>query len=221
MEHIRENLEEIRANLPEDVKLIAVTKTYDSEYINEAVACGVTDIGENKVQEILNKYDAVDSSVRWHLIGHLQTNKVKQIIDKVSLIHSVDSMKLAKEIQKRAESKGIIVNILIQVNPAQEESKFGIGTDETEKLIREILDNCPNIRVRGLMLIAPLETDPEKSRPYFRIVKEQYDELGKIDHKNLKFDYLSMGMSMDYKIAVAEGSNMVRIGSSIFGRRQY
>lgn len=221
MEHIRENLEEIWANLPEDVKLIAVTKTYDPEYINEAISYGVTDIGENKVQEILNKYDAVDSSVRWHLIGHLQTNKVKQIIDKVVLIHSVDSMKLAKEIQKRAEAKDIIVNILVQVNPAQEESKFGIGMDETERLIREILESCPNIRVRGLMFIAPLESDPEKARPYFRIVKEQYDELGKIDHKNLKFDYLSMGMSIDYKVAVSEGSNMVRIGSSIFGRRQY
>ena len=143
MEHIRENLEEIRANLPKDVKLIAVTKTYDPKYINEAISYGVTDIGENKVQEILNKYDAVDSSVRWHLIGHLQTNKVKQIIDKVVLIHSVDSMKLAKEIQKRAEAKDIIVNILVQVNLAQEESKFGIGIDETERLIREILENYP------------------------------------------------------------------------------
>ena len=167
MEHIRENLEEIRANLPKDVKLIAVTKTYDPEYINEAISYGVTDIGENKVQEILNKYDAVDSSVRWHLIGHLQTNKVKQIIDKVVLIHSVDSMKLAKEIQKRAEAKDIIVNILVQVNPAQEESKFGIGMDETERLIREILESCPNIRVRGLNVYSSFRIGSGKSKTLF------------------------------------------------------
>ena len=190
------------------------------EEINKAIDWGVTDIGENKVQEILEKYPHV-KPVRWHLIGHLQTNKVKQIIDKVHLIHSVDSMKLAGEINKRAGQVGKTVNVLIQINSAGEESKFGIETAETEIMVKQILDECENIKICGLMCIAPFDEDPDNVREYFRVVKEQYDELAKIDHENLEFKYLSMGMSHDYRVAVREGSNMVRIGSAIFGRRNY
>ena len=153
MENIRDNLAKVQKNLKDGVLLVAVTKTHTAMEINEAIDAGVTDIGENKVQEILDKYDKV-KPVRWHMIGHLQTNKVKYIIDKVSLIHSVDSMKLAQEIQKQAQRHGITMDILIQVNAAGEESKFGIEPGSVKELIMEILDNCPNVNVKGLMFVA-------------------------------------------------------------------
>ncbi len=220
MSNIKENLDIIRNNLKEDVLLCAVTKTHTAMEINEAIDAGVTDIGENKVQEILDKYDKV-KPVRWHMIGHLQTNKVKYIIDKVDLIHSVDSMKLAKEINKRAKQHDKVMDILIQVNSAQEESKFGISTDETKNMIMDILENCENIRIRGLMCIAPFAENPEDVRGYFAEVKKQYDEFGKINHERLDFKYLSMGMSHDYIVAMQEGANLVRVGSAIFGSRVY
>ena len=160
MENIRDNLAKVQKNLKDGVLLVAVTKTHTAMEINEAIDAGVTDIGENKVQEILDKYDKV-KPVRWHMIGHLQTNKVKYIIDKVSLIHSVDSMKLAQEIQKQAQRHGITMDILIQVNAAGEESKFGIEPGSVKELIMEILDNCPNVNVKGLMFVAPFAEDPE------------------------------------------------------------
>ena len=168
----------------------------------------------------MDKYDAV-KPVKWHMIGHLQTNKVKYIIDKVSMIHSVDSYKLAVEIDKRAKSHGITMDILLQVNSAQEESKFGITTDETEKLIHDILENCENIRIRGLMCIAPFAENPEEIKVYFEEVKKQYDQFGRIEHERLDFKYLSMGMSHDFTVAIEAGSNLVRVGSAIFGERNY
>ena len=204
----------------EDVLLCAVSKTRTPEEINIAIDAGVTDIGENKVQEIMDKFDAV-KPVKWHMIGHLQTNKVKYIIDKVSMIHSVDSYKLAAEINKRAAQHGITMDILIQVNSAEEESKFGITTGETEALIKEILDTCENIRIKGLMCIAPYADDPEDIKVYFEDVKKQYDEFGKIEHPMLDFKYLSMGMSHDFPVAIEAGSNLVRVGSAIFGERNY
>lgn len=204
----------------EDVLLVAVTKLHSTDEINEAIDCGITDIGENKVQEIMDKYDRV-KPVRWHLIGHLQTNKVKYIIDKVSMIHSVDSLHLAKEIDKRAKQHNLTMNILIQVNSAMEESKFGITTAETGQLINDILTECPNVRIRGLMCIAPFEDNPDDARVYFAEVKKLYDEYGKIDNPNLDFKYLSMGMSNDFEVAVEEGSNLIRVGTSIFGVRDY
>lgn len=204
----------------EDVLLCAVSKTRTPEEINIAIDAGVTDIGENKVQEIMDKFDTV-KPVKWHMIGHLQTNKVKYIIDKVSMIHSVDSYKLAAEINKRAGQHGIVMDILIQVNSAEEESKFGITTAETEALIKEILDTCENIRIKGLMCIAPYADDPEDIKVYFEDVKKQYDEFGKIDHPMLDFKYLSMGMSHDFPVAIEAGSNLVRVGSAIFGERNY
>jgi pyridoxal phosphate enzyme (YggS family) len=227
---IRENIEHINqlkaeaaarsGRNGEDVLLVAVTKLHDVDEINEAIDCGITDIGENKVQEIMDKFDHV-KPVRWHLIGHLQTNKVKYIIDKVSMIHSVDSLRLAQEINKRAQQHNLTMDILIQVNSAEEESKFGIKTEETGQMIQDILNTCENIRIRGLMCIAPFEENPEDARVYFAEVKKLYDEYGKMEHPHLDFQYLSMGMSGDFHVAIEEGSNLIRVGTSIFGARDY
>lgn len=206
---------------PEDILLCAVTKTHTAEQINEAIRAGVTDIGENKVQEILDKYDKV-LPVRWHMIGHLQTNKVKYIIDKVCLIHSVDSFRLAEEINRRAAQHGIVMDILVQVNAACDEAKFGVDMDAAEILVREILENCSSIRVRGLMTIAPYAENPEEIRPYFHQMRQLYDRLARdISHPSMDFKYLSMGMSNDRVVAVEEGSNVIRVGTAIFGARSY
>ena len=197
-----------------------MSKTRTPEEINTAIDAGVTDIGENKVQEIMDKYDAI-KPVRWHMIGHLQTNKVKYIIDKVDLIHSVDSMKLAKEINKRAAQHDKVMDILIQINPADEESKFGVSLSETKALLDEILENCENIRIRGLMSVAPIAEDPNDVKVYFDEVKKQYDEFSRIEHPRLDFQYLSMGMSHDFEVAIGSGSNLIRVGSAIFGERDY
>ena len=228
---VAENLEQVRKNIelackeagrdPKEVTLISVSKTKPVSMLQEAYDAGSRDFGENKVQEIMDKVPQLPSDIRWHMIGHLQTNKVKYIIDKVSMIHSVDSYKLAAEIDKRAENHGITMDILIQVNSAQEESKFGISTDETEKLIHEILDNCENVRIRGLMCIAPFAENAEDIKVYFDEVKKQYDQFSGIEHERLDFRYLSMGMSHDFKVAIEAGSNLVRVGSAIFGERNY
>ena len=216
-----ENACETAGRSPQEVTLIAVSKTKPVEMLKEAYDAGARVFGENKVQEIMDKYDQMPSDVKWHMIGHLQTNKVKYIIDKVSMIHSVDSYKLAAEIDKRAGAKGITMDILLQVNSAQEESKFGITTAETEELIHEILENCENIRLRGLMCVAPFAEDPEDIKVYFDEVKKQYDQFAGIEHPHLDFKYLSMGMSHDFKVAIEAGSNLVRVGSAIFGARDY
>jgi pyridoxal phosphate enzyme (YggS family) len=217
----RKNAAAIRSGRqPDDVTLLAVTKTHGPDEINEAIDAGAADIGENRVQELLEKYDKV-KPVRWHLIGHLQTNKVKSIIDKVSMIHSVDSLRLAQEINKRAQQHNLTMDILIHVNSAEEESKFGIKTEETGQMIQDILDTCENIRIRGLMCIAPFEENPEDARVYFAEVKKLYDEYGKMEHPHLDFQYLSMGMSGDFHVAIEEGSNLIRVGTSIFGARDY
>ena len=204
----------------EDVLLVAVTKLHTPEEMNEAIDAGITDIGENKVQEILDKYDKV-KPVRWHLIGHLQTNKVKYIIDKVSMIHSVDSLKLAKEIDKRAGQHGINMDILIQVNSAMEESKFGITTGETDQLIRDISEQCPNVTIKGMMCIAPYADDPNEIGGYFAEVKALYDKYSDSDLDRVDFQYLSMGMTHDFEVAILEGSNLIRVGTAIFGYRDY
>ena len=230
MEDIRGNIDRVHERIgaasaaagrsADEVILVAVSKTRTPEEINTAIDAGVTDIGENKVQEIMDKYDHV-KPVRWHMIGHLQTNKVKYIIDKVDLIHSVDSLKLAKEINKRAGSHGITMDILVQINPADEESKFGVSLDQTGELVESILAECENIRIRGLMSVAPIAEDPRDVKPYFDRVKEKYDEFSGIDHPNLDFKYLSMGMSHDFEVAIEAGANVVRVGSAIFGERDY
>lgn len=205
---------------PSDILLCAVTKTHTAEEINEAIAAGVTDIGENRVQEILEKYEKVDP-VNWHMIGHLQTNKVKYIIDKVCMIHSVDSVRLAEEIDKRAAQHGITMDILIEVNAALDKAKFGTVPEETEKMVREILDRFEHIRIKGLMTIAPYAEDAEEVRPYFKSMRRLFDELSEIRHPRLDFSVLSMGMSNDRVIAVEEGSTLIRVGTAIFGARDY
>ena len=220
IENLKDKAAENSGRSGSDVLLVAVTKLHSVDEINEAIDCGITDIGENKVQEILNKYDAV-KPVRWHLIGHLQTNKVKYIIDKVTMIHSVDSLKLAEEIDKRAAQHNLTMDILIQVNSANEESKFGITTEETGQMINDILSHCPNVRIRGLMCIAPFEDNPDDAREYFAAVKKLYDEYGKIQSPQIDFKYLSMGMSNDFEVAIEEGSTLIRVGTSIFGARDY
>ena len=230
MEDIKGNLSKVHERIrtatdkagraEDEVTLVAVSKTRTPEEINTAIDAGVTDIGENKVQEIMDKYDAV-KPVRWHMIGHLQTNKVKYIIDKVDLIHSVDSLKLAKEINKRAAQHEKTMDILIQINPAQEESKFGVSLSEARGLVEQILAECENIRIRGLMSVAPIAEDPNDVKVYFDGVRERYEECAAIDHPNLDFKYLSMGMSHDFEVAIEAGSNLVRVGSAIFGERDY
>ncbi len=163
----------------------------------------------------------MQAPVRWHLIGHLQTNKVKYIIDKVHLIHSVDSIRLAREIDRRAEAAGIIANILIQVNAAGEESKFGVAPEDVRSLVGSILEECGSVRIKGLMHIAPFAEDPEAVRTYFTEVKNLYEQLAEIRHPGLDFSVLSMGMSNDFGVAIEEGANAIRVGTSIFGERDY
>lgn len=219
----RKNEAAVRAGRnPDEITLMAVTKTHTAAEINEAIDAGATDIGENKVQEVLEKYEAV-KPVRWHLIGHLQTNKVKNIIDKVVMIHSVDSMHLAKEIDKRAAAAGLVMDILIEINSAMEETKSGIAAGELKELVTEIVSECEHVRVRGIMCIPPMALVPEEARPYFREAKELFDEMKGWGLPEERFmpDTLSMGMSGDFEVAIEEGSTVVRVGSSIFGPRNY
>lgn len=207
---------------PADIKLVAVTKTHPASEINEAIAAGATDIGENRVQEILEKIDDV-APVRWHLIGHLQTNKVKQVIDKVVMIHSVDSLKLAREIDKRAAAAGIAMDVLVEINSAMEETKSGIAAGDLRQLVTDITAECGNVRVCGIMCIPPIAADPEDSRPYFREAAELFEEMKGWELPPEKFapTELSMGMSGDFEVAIEEGATIVRVGSSIFGPRNY
>lgn len=204
--------------VPEDIKLIAVTKTYPIEAMNEAIRLGVTDIGENKPQEIRDKFDNV-LPVNWHLIGHLQTNKVKYIIDRCTLVHSVDSIKLMAEIDRQAQDHNRDIDILIQVNISGEESKSGIAPDELPLLL-EYAKNLTNTHVKGLMTIAPKCDIDEVSR-HFSNMKELFDQTAKQSYKNVTMTELSMGMSGDFETAIKHGATMVRIGSLIFGPRNY
>lgn len=204
----------------DDVKLIAVTKTIGVERIKEAISCGIKRFGENKVQEIVDKYPQIDSNVEWHMIGHLQTNKVKYITDKVSMIHSVDSIKLAEEINKRFKNSGRIIDILVEINIGMEESKHGIDPNYVLEFIREV-SNYDSIKVCGLMTVAPAVDDTDKARPYFRRMKEIFDYVKSNSIYNVDMKYLSMGMTGDYEVAIEEGANIVRIGSGIFGPRNY
>lgn len=227
-EYVKQNISGIREKMHQvcekngidesQVHLIAVTKTYEADVINSAIDFGITDIAENRVQEIMRKYDAIHENVKWHLIGQLQSNKVKYIIDKVSLIHSVDSIKLANEIQKHAERIGKVQDILIQINIAGEIQKSGISKADLPELLEHI-KTLPNVRVCGLMNIAPFVDDPETLRSDFREMKNLFDSLRKYNSDNITSEYLSMGMSSDFEVALSEGANMIRIGTSIFGKR--
>lgn len=201
-------------------KLIAVSKTKPVELLQEAYDAGMRDFGENKVQELVDKYDKLPDDIRWHLIGHLQTNKVKYIVDKVYLIHSVDSLKLAKEISKEAVKKNVKCNILIEVNVADEESKFGVSLSDTESLIKEI-SLLPNICIKGLMTVAPFVDNSEDNRPVFKKLNQLFVDIKSKNIDNVFMEIMSMGMSGDYIVAVEEGATYVRVGTKIFGERNY
>ena len=223
LQAVREAIAKAQENSPyaaKEVKLVAVSKTKPAELINEAVRAGVTDLGENKVQELLEKYDQVKGSVNWHLIGHLQTNKVKHMLDKVCLLHSLDRLELADEIQKRAAGKNRVLPVLVQVNIAKEESKSGIDVAEVADFMIA-LQKYTNIKVQGLMTIGPVDAQGEQVRPVFRRLREIKAQVAQMGIPGIEMRYLSMGMSGDYPIAVAEGANIVRIGSAIFGTRNY
>lgn len=204
---------------PDDIILVGVTKTIDVQRIKTAINAGITDIGENRVQELCEKYEHIDKNVKWHLIGHLQKNKVKYIIDKAALIHSLDSIELADEIEKRAQKIGREINVLVQVNIAQEETKFGIKAEECISFIKT-LSSYKYIRVRGLMTIAPFSEQAESVRWVFRALNNLRIDILRENIDNINMDYLSMGMSNDFEVAIEEGANIVRIGTSIFGKRQ-
>ena len=227
---VQEQLEEVRQNIRnacersgrkvEDVTLIAVSKTKPVPMLQEAYDAGARDFGENKVQEILEKEPQLPSDIRWHMIGHLQTNKVKYIIDKVELIHSVDSLHLAKQIEKEAVKKGVDAQILVQVNIAQEDTKFGIDGPEVMSLVEEI-SKFPHIHIRGLMTSAPFVANPEENRCYFKKLHKLFVDIREKNIDNVSMDILSMGMTNDYEVAIEEGATMVRVGTGIFGARNY
>ena len=210
-----------RANRNRDeVTLIAVSKTKPLSDIEALISIGVEDFGENKVQELCDKYENVSKPVKFHQIGHLQTNKVKYVVDKAALIHSVDSIRLAKEIQKEAAKKDIIAQVLIEVNIAREESKFGLMAEEVIPFLEEIKD-YDHIHVNGLMTIAPFVDNPEDNRKYFRELKQLSLDITCKNIDNIDMNVLSMGMTNDYRVAIEEGATMVRVGTAIFGHRNY
>ncbi|MDE7332137.1 MAG: YggS family pyridoxal phosphate-dependent enzyme [Lachnospiraceae bacterium] len=204
----------------EEVTLIAVSKTKPVSMLMEAYACGCRDFGENKVQELTAKYEVMPKDIRWHMIGHLQTNKVKYIVDKVCFIHSVDSLKLAQEISAQAVKKQVNVSILIEVNIAQEETKFGVKSADAEELIREAA-LLPGISIKGLMTIAPYVEDADENRQYFKQLKQLAVDISNKNIDNVSMNVLSMGMTGDYMTAIEEGASCVRVGTGIFGERQY
>lgn len=204
-----------------DVKLIAVTKTVDVDAVNEAIEYGITDVGENKPQELARKYEIIGDRVKWHLIGSLQTNKVKYIIDKVHMIHSIDRLSLCDEIQKRANSIDKQINCLVQVNISKEESKHGILEEDTIDFIKTISNNYPNIKVKGLMTMAPSTEDENLIRSVFKGLRDLANKVDNEKINNVSMEDLSMGMSNDFGIAIEEGATLVRVGTSIFGQRNY
>lgn len=225
-ENIRSVQEKIKAACevsnrnPDDVTLIAVSKTKPVCMLQEAYDCGCRDFGENKVQELVEKWEVLPKDIRWHMIGHLQRNKVKYIVDKVYLIHSVDSFRLAQEISKEAAKKGITVSILIEINVAAEESKFGTTCEEASQLVEEIA-GLPNLIIKGLMTIAPYVENAEENRQYFEKLRQIYVDIKQKNIDNVYMEVLSMGMTGDYEVAVGEGATYVRVGTGIFGERFY
>ena len=229
---IKENIEVIRKRIekaaikvgrnPSDIKLIAVTKNVEPQNIIEAIEAGVVDFGENRVQELLNKANIIeeksDKNIKWHMIGHLQTNKVKYIVDKITMIHSLDSLKLAQEIDRKAQKLGKTIDVLIQVNIAEEVTKFGLKKYEVLDFV-QMVGSLKNIKVKGLMTIAPFAENPEQVRFVFSGLRKIFIDICRKNINNIDMKYLSMGMSNDFEIAIEEGANIVRIGTAIFGKR--
>ncbi len=228
MQQIGHSLERLRQSIneacrdarrrPEDITLVAVTKTFPAETIERAIAAGVDIVGENRVQEALEKYSLIGTRVKWHLIGHLQSNKAKKAVEIFSLIHSIDSAELAGEVGRRAGQIGKKQEILLEVNTSGEPQKYGFDPKEVLKNLKEIKD-IKGIKVLGLMTIGPLTDDVDKIRGSFKLLKKIFDEIKLQAIPNIEMKHLSMGMSGDYRIAIEEGSNMIRVGSAIFGDR--
>lgn len=228
---LKENLEEVEEKIAkaceragrarEEVTLIAVSKTKPVEMLQEIYDEGIRDFGENKVQELTEKYEVMPKDMKWHMIGHLQRNKVKYIVDKVTLIHSVDSLRLAETISREAEKKGVTVPILIEVNIAGEETKFGLSSKEEVISLTEQIAALPNLSVKGLMTVAPPSKDPEENRPFFREIRQLSVDITNKNIDNVSMEILSMGMTNDYTVAIEEGATMVRVGTGIFGARDY
>ena len=227
---IKDNIETVKKNIlsacikadrkPEEVTLITVSKTKPVELLKEAYDAGSRDFGENKVQELLDKLPQLPQDIRWHMIGHLQRNKVKYIVDKVYLIHSVDSLRLAEEISKEALKKQVEVNILVEVNVASEESKFGTEVEDAISLVENI-SLLPGIHIKGLMTIAPFVENAESNRIIFQKLKQLSVDIADKNIDNVSMNVLSMGMTGDYMVAVEEGATYVRVGTGIFGERDY
>ena len=227
---LKENLANVEKNIEQacknagrsrdEVTLIAVSKTKPVEMLQEIYDENIRDFGENKVQELCSKMEQLPSDIRWHMIGHLQRNKVKYIVGKVELIHSVDTYRLAEEINIQAKKQNVIVPILVEVNIAHEESKFGISAEDAILLVEEI-SKLENVRIRGLMTIAPFVENPEDNRLYFRKIKQLSVDITNKNIDNVFMEILSMGMTGDYMVAIEEGATMVRVGTGIFGERNY
>ena len=230
MADIKENLANVRKNIEDackkvgrdvsEVTLITVSKTKPLSDLRIAYEEGSRDFGENKVQELVSKIDEMPSDVKWHLIGHLQRNKVKYIAGKVAMIHSVDSYRLAEEINVQAKKNSCVIPILIEINIAGEDTKFGIKPEEAEELIREISE-LENVKVSGLMTIAPNVANPEENRAHFKAMKDLFVDISSKNIDNVEMKVLSMGMTNDYMVAVEEGATMIRVGTGIFGARDY
>lgn len=218
-ENIKKACEKAGRN-PEEVTLIAVSKTKPVEMLKEAYDAGARFFGENKVQEIQEKYDKLPEDIHWHMIGHLQRNKIKYIVDKVAMIHSVDSLRLAEAIEAEAAKHQVKVPILIEVNVAEEDSKFGLKMAEVLPLLEQISE-FSHIEVKGLMTIAPYVENPEDNREIFRQLKKLSVDIAAKNINNITMSVLSMGMTGDYEVAVQEGATMVRVGTGIFGEREY
>ena len=227
---LKENLAQVEKNIEaackkagrdrSEVTLVAVSKTKPVSMLQEIYDEGIRDFGENKVQEIEAKYPELPKDIRWHMIGHLQRNKVKHAIDKACLIHSVDSYRLAEEINIQAKKKNLVVPILVEVNIADEESKFGISKEDAMELVKQISE-LENLRIQGLMTIAPFVEDPEENRTYFRGIKQLSVDIASKNIDNVSMNVLSMGMTGDYMVAIEEGATIVRVGTGIFGARNY
>lgn len=213
-----EKAAEKRGKTKEDVKLVAVTKTVEVERIKEGINCGIQIIGENRVQEAESKFDQITGTVEKHLVGHLQTNKAKKAVELFDFIQSVDSQRIAQEISRRASQIGKVMDVLVEINTSGEETKFGVDPEEALSLIKSISD-LPGIKIRGVMTIGLFSDNPEDTRPCFKKLKAIFDQLKSENIPNVEMKYLSMGMTSDFEVAIQEGSNMVRIGTGIFGPR--
>lgn len=227
---LRDNFKEVESKIcaacersgrsRDEVTLIAVSKTKPVEMLQEAYDFGTRIFGENKVQEIVDKYDVLPKDISWQMIGHLQRNKIKYIIDKVDMIHSVDSYRLAESIEKEAAKKDVDINILIEVNVAREDSKFGVMPEDTFDLVKEIA-KLSHVHIQGLMTIAPFVDNPEENRKYFNQLRKLSVDIDAKKVDNVIMAVLSMGMTNDYEVAIEEGATMIRVGTGLFGARDY